>query len=224
MIHWPVAFVPNQGLYPPHSTNEGWVELDTVTTLVDTWKAVLALPKSKVRAVGVSNFTVAHLKAIIEATGVPPTVNQIEAHPYLFQPELHEFAKKNNIHITAYSPLGGNTLGKPKVTDDPKIKAIAEKKGVTEAQVLIAWAAQKGYSVIPKSTQEARIKANFAQITLSDAEFAEVSSVGRTKDDTTGEGRYERYNIPFRYQPKWDINIFDEPIEKEAGNKVNTGA
>jgi aryl-alcohol dehydrogenase-like predicted oxidoreductase len=62
----------------------------------------------KVRAVGVSNFSIEHLKGIIAATGVVPTVNQIEAHPLLPQDELVAYCKEQNIHITAYSPLGNN--------------------------------------------------------------------------------------------------------------------
>ncbi|KAG6853663.1 hypothetical protein C0991_002461 [Blastosporella zonata] len=72
LIHWPIAFPPGNGLNPPHATKEGETAIDTQTTLTDTWKAMIALPKSKVRAIGVSNFTIEQLKGIIAATGVVP--------------------------------------------------------------------------------------------------------------------------------------------------------
>lgn len=72
-------------------------------SIVDTWKAMTKLPKSKARAVGVSNHTINHLEAIINATGVVPAANQIERHPVLQSNDLIEYAAKKNIHITAYS-------------------------------------------------------------------------------------------------------------------------
>ncbi|KAF5387284.1 hypothetical protein D9757_006866 [Collybiopsis confluens] len=216
LIHWPVAFPPGNGFYPPHPTKEGEVELDLGPSLVDTWKAMIALPKSKVRAVGVSNFTTEHLRAIIKATGVVPTVNQIEAHPLNPQDDLVAYAKENNIHLTAYSPLGNNLVGKTKLVDYPAVVDIGKRKGATPAQVLVAWGVYRGYSVIPKSVKEDRIKSNFQQVTLTKEEYDEVTAVG--KDNRT------RFNIPFGYTPKWDINIFNEPEEKAAGHQVNIGA
>ena len=66
------------------------------------------LDTGKVKSIGVSNFTIEYIKAIVDATGVKPTANQIEAHPLLPQDELVAYCKKENIHITAYSPLGNN--------------------------------------------------------------------------------------------------------------------
>ena len=109
LIHWPVAFVPGRGMNPTRASHPDEVEIDMDTSVVDTWKAMLALRNTgKVKAVGVSNFTIRHLEAIIEATGVPPAVNQIEAHPLLLQDDLLEYCKKQAIHLTAYSPLGHN--------------------------------------------------------------------------------------------------------------------
>jgi len=75
---------------------------------------MIELPKTgKVRAIGVSNFTVEQIKAITAATGVKPAANQVEAHPYLPQNELLEYAKKEGILVTAYSPLGNNSTFNP---------------------------------------------------------------------------------------------------------------
>ncbi|KAK7057773.1 aldehyde reductase 1 [Favolaschia claudopus] len=212
LIHWPVAFIPGKGLYPPHPTKADEVALDLETSLVDTWKAMIALPKSKVKNVGVSNFTIAHIEGIISATGVVPIANQIEAHPLLPQEDLVAYCKGKNIHITAYSPLGNNSIGEKKLTEEPVVEEIAKKLGATTAQVLVAWGAQRGQSVIPKSVQEGRIISNFKQVSLSDEDFKKITALG--------EGRHLRYNIPYRYAPKWDIALFDEEAEKGATNKV----
>jgi L-glyceraldehyde reductase len=133
----------------------------------------------QVKQIGVSNFTIQHIQGIIDATGVVPAANQIEAHPYLPQDELVAYAKEKGIHITAYSPLGNNLVGKPKLTDLPAIQAIADELGATAAQVLVAWGVYRGYSVIPKSVQEERIHSNFRQVELSQAMYEKVSAVGR---------------------------------------------
>ncbi|THV06646.1 Aldo/keto reductase [Dendrothele bispora CBS 962.96] len=218
LIHWPVAFKPGspgKDLFPPHPTKEKEVELDMKTSIVETWKAMIALPKSKVKTIGVSNFNIQQLEAIIKATGVVPAVNQIEAHPLLPQDDLVKFCKEKGIHITAYSPLGNNLVGKPKLTDYPEIIEIAKKLNATPAQVLIAWGAYRGYSVIPKSVQEERIKSNFQQVELSKEDYETVSAVGKNN--------YLRFNIPYHYSTRWDINIFGEPEEKDATNHINLG-
>lgn len=212
LIHWPISFPPGNGLFPPHPTIEGEVAIDTETSLVDTWKAMLALPKSKVRSVGVSNFTIAQIEGIIAATSVVPAVNQIEAHPLLPQDDLVKYCKEKGIHITAYSPLGNNLVGKPKLTEHPVVEEIAKKLGATTAQVLVAWGVYRGYSVIPKSVQLERIQSNFKQVELSQADYEKIYSIGTNN--------YTRFNIPRTYKPKWDVNIFDEPEEKGAAVNV----
>ncbi|KZS87108.1 Aldo/keto reductase [Sistotremastrum niveocremeum HHB9708] len=212
LIHWPVAFQPGKGLFP--KSEDGAILLDLETSLVTTWKALINLQKTgKVKHIGVSNFTVEHLEGIIKATGVKPEVNQVEAHPLLLQDNLVEYCKKEGIHLTAYSPLGNNLKNKPKLTEHPLIKEIAQKLGATEAQVLIAWGAKRGYSVIPKSVQEDRIKSNFKQVELSEEDYNRITEIGR-KD-------YTRFNIPNHYNPSWNINLFGEPEEATAAHAVN---
>lgn len=102
LIHWPVAF-KHQGreLFPKKGDNE--VDLDMDVTLVDTWKTMLDLPKSKAKAVGVSNFTVEMLEEIIKSTGETPAANQVERHPLIPDLRLMDYCGKKGIHITAYS-------------------------------------------------------------------------------------------------------------------------
>jgi L-glyceraldehyde reductase len=171
--------------------------------MVRIWKET-----NKVKAVGVSNFNITQLEAIIKATGVVPVMNQIECHPSLIQPELFNYCKSKGIVITAYSPLGNNITGKSRVIDAPEIQAIAKRLGKQPAQVLIAWVAQQGFCVIPKSVTPARIavsqqpsrtmetdstQSNFDDCVLSDEDFAEISAIG--KENTC------RSNIPAIYEP-----------------------
>ncbi|TDL16923.1 Aldo/keto reductase [Rickenella mellea] len=211
LVHWPVAFVPGRGFYPSDDGHQAVLDLET--SLVDTWKAMIKLPATgKVRAVGVSNFTMDYIKGIVAATGVKPVVNQVEAHPLLPQLELLEFCRTSGIHITAYSPLGNNLKGKPKLTEHPAVKEVAQKLGATEAQVLVAWGAHTGFSVIPKSVQEDRIISNFKQVELSKEDYEKISAIGHNN--------HTRFNIPYGYTPMWDISLFDEPEEKNAKYKV----
>ncbi|KAJ1024967.1 hypothetical protein NDA18_004253 [Ustilago nuda] len=213
LIHWPVAFVPGNDLVP--KTEDGKQTLiDRDVSIVDTWKALIELQKAgKVKSIGVSNFTIEHLDAIINATGVVPAVNQIEAHPLLPQDDLVAYAKQKNIHLTAYSPLGNNLSGKTKIVDYPQVSEVAKKYNADPAQVLIAWGVKRGYSVIPKSVTDSRIKSNFDQIELKDEDYDKVTSLYK-------ELAKVRFNIPFTYAPKWDVNVFGEDVEKEATQSV----
>lgn len=107
-------------------------------------------------------------------------------------------------------------VGKPRLTEHPTVKKIAEKTGADPAQILIAWGAQKGFSVIPKSVQESRIKSNFKQIKLSDEDFQAVSDIGLNN--------HTRFNIPCAYDPFWPVNLFNEPEEANEPHKPLIGA
>ncbi|TFY62454.1 hypothetical protein EVG20_g6701 [Dentipellis fragilis] len=214
LIHWPVAFPRGSNLFPPHPERPNEVAIDpNPPSLVDTWKAMIKLlDTGKVRGIGVSNFTIEYIKGIVAATGVTPTVNQVEAHPLLPQDDLVEFCKKENIHITAYSPLGNNLRDKPRLTDHSVVKEVADKNGATTAQVLVAWGTHRGYSVIPKSVHKERIISNFKQITLSEEDYQKVSAIGHNN--------HLRYNTPAAYKTRWSVKIFDEPEEQNVDHQV----
>ncbi|KAI0785731.1 Aldo/keto reductase [Abortiporus biennis] len=216
LIHWPVAF-PHTGQLVTLNAEKTEVLIDTEPSLVDTWKAMIKLlDTGKVKNIGVSNFSIEHIKGIAEATGVWPVANQIEAHPLLPQNDLIAFCKEHNVHLTAYSPLGNNLAGETKIVDYPEVKEVAEKLGATPAQVLIAWGVHRGQSVIPKSVQESRIISNFKQVKLSQEDFEKISAIGH--------GKHRRFNTPITYNTendkKWDINIFNEEAEKGATYQV----
>jgi diketogulonate reductase-like aldo/keto reductase len=130
LVHWPVA--------------------DKRT---ETWRAMLAIQAAgKARAVGVSNYTVRHLREIERD---PPAVNQIELHPFLFLRDVVAYCKEHGVVVEAYSPLTRGAKLK-----DPRIVAIANAVGRTPAQVLVRWGLQHGFVELPKSARPARIEEN----------------------------------------------------------------
>jgi alcohol dehydrogenase (NADP+) len=166
LMHWPVAFRP--GTVLPEGP-EGFWPLSEVP-LAKTFEAMLKLrDKGLVKSVGVSNFSISKLERLSTETGVVPTVNQVELHPYNPQNELLDYCRDNSIHLTAYSPLGSldrpdalKRRDEPPLLENSVVKSIAADEGLTPGQLLIAWAIHRGTSVIPKSTNSDRIAQNFA--------------------------------------------------------------
>lgn len=124
------------------------------------------LADGRVRAIGVSNFMVEHLTALLDATTVVPAVNQLEIHPYFQQRAVLDFDDRHQILNQAWSPIGGITFypgygeDRRSVLEDPVVTAIAGAHGKSPAQVLLRWGIQQGRSVIPKSTRRRRIAEN----------------------------------------------------------------
>jgi diketogulonate reductase-like aldo/keto reductase len=122
------------------------------------------LADGRIRAIGVSNFTVDHLTELLDRAQVVPAVNQIEVHPYFVQPEVQAFGAEHGILTQAWSPIGGITFyrdsGHSSALEDPVIGRIAEAHGKSPAQVMLRWGIQHGRSVIPKSTKPERIAEN----------------------------------------------------------------
>jgi 2,5-diketo-D-gluconate reductase A len=162
LIHWPA---PKQDKY------------------LETWEALLELQQEGLaRAVGVSNFQVAHLERIIEATGVSPAINQVELHPWLQQSALRAFHADARIATEAWSPLaqGGDRLR------DPVLSEIAEAYDKSVAQVILRWHLQLGNVVIPKSVTPERIAQNIDvfDFALSDDDLGRIAALDA--EDRTG--------------------------------------
>jgi len=140
------------------------------------------------KSIGLSNFTEAGVSQIISFATVKPSMNQIEIHPFLPQGPLITYCLSHSVLPVAYSPLGSQDqvpgTGE-KVSTNKELIAIAEKNGWSLAQVLIAWGLRRGYAVLPKSSNEGRIRGNANLVTLSDADFEEVNKVA--------EGRWSRF-------------------------------
>ena len=124
----------------------------------ESWKILEEIYKSgRARAIGVSNFVEFHLDKLLQDTKIVPAVNQIQLHPNFSQQPLVAYCEKLGIACEAWSPLGG-TGGK--LLDDPVLTKIAGKYKKSTAQVVLRWELQSGIITIPKSTHQARIKAN----------------------------------------------------------------
>jgi len=215
LVHFPVAFDEqkdvHQNLFPLESNGD--VKMLNDVSIVDTWRAMTKLDKKKARAVGVSNHTKEHLQALIDGTGVTPAANQIERHPRLLQSDLIQFCKEKNIHITEYSAFGNNMFNEPLLVQHATVKEVASKYNATPAQVILAWATVGGHSVIPKSVTASRIQENFKEIELKKEDFEKVEQIGVKEP--------RRFNIPYiANKPRWPVNIFNEPEEKDAPHKV----
>ena len=136
----------------------------------------------KARAIGVSNWTIPDLEKLLKFAKIPPHVNQVEIHPFLPNDELVNYCFSKNIMPAAYSPLGSQnqvpTTGE-RVNENKTLNDIAAKGGNTLAQVLIAWGLRRGYVVLPKSGNPARMESNFKSIDLSDEDFEGVNAVAK---------------------------------------------
>jgi diketogulonate reductase-like aldo/keto reductase len=151
---------------------------------LDAYRALeTLLADGKVRAIGVSNFTVDHLRALLNTATVVPAVNQLEIHPYFQQREVQALDTEHGILNQAWSPIGGITFyrdsGHTSALKDSAITEIAEAHGKSPAQVMLRWGLQHGRSVIPKSTKPARIAENLDvfDFQLTDEEIAALDSL-----------------------------------------------
>lgn len=133
LIHWPV-----KGKYK------------------ETWRALEKLyADGRVKAIGVSNFLQHQLEDLFQSAKVIPMVDQLEFHPYLVQPSLLDFCKKNKVQFEAWSPLMQG-----KAFEVPLLKELAQKYKVSVAQLVLRWDLQKGVVTIPKSIRQDRVISN----------------------------------------------------------------
>ncbi|MBO7553418.1 MAG: aldo/keto reductase [Bacteroidaceae bacterium] len=165
---------------------------------VGGWKEMeKALETGKVRAIGISNFDVndSIWNSLVETARIKPQIVQIECHPYAQRKHWQEMAKKHDIKIECWFPLGGRD-SKGEILRDPVINQIAQAHGMTAAQVIIRWHLQEGFSVIPGSTNPAHIRENIGafDFALTDAEMQQIRSLDR-------EARY--FNMSYEDQKRW---------------------
>jgi len=157
LIHTPFAFQPGDEQDP--RDQNGNVIYDRGVTLIETWGAMESLvDRGRCRAIGLSDISLDGLVALYESARIKPAVVQVEAHPYLPETELLEFCKEKGIVFLAFAPLGHGI--RPGPLEDPVISAIAAKVGKTPAQVLLAWAVQRGTALLTTPRTAARAREN----------------------------------------------------------------
>ena len=135
LIHWPI----------PGMVKKTWLKLEKL----------FKNNSDKIKAIGVSNYSVNQLKSTLSIASIKPVVNQIKCSPYNYKPAMHKFCQENGIIMEAYSPLTrGSKL------NDTKLTEIADKYNKTPAQILLRWCIQKNIITIPKSVHKDRIISN----------------------------------------------------------------
>lgn len=157
LIHWPN---PDQDRY------------------VQAWQTMLTLREEGLtRAIGVSNFTVRHLRRLIDETGVAPEINQVEAHPFVDTSALRAYHAEHGIATAAWSPLGRRS----DLLQHPDVTGAAQRLGVGPGQVVLAWELAQDMVVIPKSTHRERLLENLGalDVRLDEPALAALSRLGR---------------------------------------------
>ncbi|KAK3682865.1 aldo/keto reductase [Podospora appendiculata] len=205
LMHWPVAFAPGS------KDNE----LDTRTSLVDTWRAMENLVRANLtRYIGISNFAHHEVETILEGCIICPYAHELEIHPYLQQQAFVDYHRGMDMKVIAYSPLANtnptydsHTLevddkgdrDLPPLLKDPFWKKLAEKKNATVAQTAIAWGLQRGTIVIPKSVHEKHLDENrrAVEIRFSEDEMRSIA----------GQDRRTRMNNP---GVAWGVDLFSD--------------
>ena len=174
LIHTPYAFQPGDNQDPRDP--DGNVLYDRGVTLLETWQAMESLvDHGKCRAIGLSDITLDELRPIYESARIKPAVVQVEAHPYLPEAELLEFCKQKGIVFLAFAPLGHGA--RPGPLEDPVISAIASRVGKTPAQVLLAWAVQRGTALLTTPRTAARAQENFNISALPEDALEEINRI-----------------------------------------------
>lgn len=203
LVHFPIAlkFVPFETRYPPEwiydpSSARPVMELDEGVSVNETWAGMEELVDAGlVRNIGVANFSVSLLRQVKSVARIQPQVNQVELHPFLTQEQLLRYCFGTGVVLTGFSPLGAGsyvTLGMADEEDSvlrhPVVTAISSRLGCTPAQVVLRWAVQRGYSIVPKSSHLERLRENLSifHFELTDEDMAALTGLNRNK----------RYNDP----------------------------
>src|SRR3984893_3052352 len=174
LIHTPFAFQPGDEQDP--RDENGDVIYDKGVTLLDTWRAMEDLvDHGKCRAIGLSDITLNGLRPLYESARIKPAVVEVEAHSYLPETELLEFCKEKGVVFLAFAPLGHGI--RPGPLEDPVISQIAARIGKTPAQVLLAWALQRGGALLTTPKTAARARENFDISALPADAFDEINRI-----------------------------------------------
>ncbi|KAL2890353.1 NAD/NADP-dependent indole-3-acetaldehyde reductase [Ceratocystis lukuohia] len=156
----------------------------TIEQLRDAWKGMESVAKRGLaKSIGVSNFGILQLQAVLDVATIIPSINQIELHPYLPQDELRAFMKQKGVGLEAYGPVTPLSRAAPGPVD-PVVQRLARKYGVSDTSVLLRWVIDQGYLAVSTSGSEERLKAMITEVPsfeLTDDEVKELLQVGRGK-------------------------------------------
>lgn len=209
LIHWPIAHKPNA---IGAEKADDYIALED-QPIIDTWKGMEnAVEKGLTKNIGVSNFSIKKLEDLLTKATIKPSLNQVELHPYFPQKSLVDYCQSQNIHMMAYSPLGSSDRPKglkaenePILLQDETLKAIADKKGVSIAQLILAWDIKRNISPIPKSVNPARLKQNLdaAEVEITDDELAEINALDKNRRYLDGKF-WELEGGPYTLANIWD--------------------
>ncbi|GMS89445.1 hypothetical protein PENTCL1PPCAC_11620 [Pristionchus entomophagus] len=171
LIHWPGT----SRLKSNHKDNakfraETYAELEQL------------MDQGKIRSIGVSNYEINHLEALLAECRILPAVNQCECHPHFRNSEVAEYCKQKGIHFQAYSSLGGPDYVED-LLKDSTISKIAKVHSTSSAVILLAWGLNQGYSVLPRTHTVNRIGENWKarEITLNEKEMTDIGSIKKIK-------------------------------------------
>ncbi len=209
LMHWPVG-TKRDVIYPKDGSE--FMSLEKIP-LSTTWAAMEScVEKGLTRHIGVSNFSIKKLKHLSANCTIKPEMNQVELHPLLQQNELLAYCKSEEIHLTAYSPLGSkDRIPEMKAANEPDMLSnylvgnMASKYSCSPAQFLIAWAVHRGTAVIPKSTNPFRLQLNIesARIIIKEEDMIEMKSLDEHYRYVTGKF-FEMPNSPYSVANLWD--------------------
>ncbi|MEE4172644.1 MAG: aldo/keto reductase [Xanthomonadales bacterium] len=172
LVHWPGSFENPDAGFAREARIAVWERFEAF------------LERGDARAIGVCNFTRAHLEDLMGAGRTLPMVNQIELHPYCQDPELTTFCRAQGIAVEAYAPFASGAFG---LLRDPEIVAVAREAGVSTGQAILRWHLQQGHVVLPKSGNRGRIAENLDLFgfELDDRQMARISGVGTAQAQRT---------------------------------------
>jgi alcohol dehydrogenase (NADP+) len=206
LIHWPVAFVPDEG-----------TKLDKDTSIVDTWRTLEDLVRANLtRYIGISNFAKKDVQAILDVCEICPYAHEFETHPYLQQQDFVDWHQEVGVKVIAYSPLANTNpiyrRDAPPLLENEYWKKLAAKKNATVAQAAIAWGVQRGTIVIPKSSHEKYIDENRGALEIR---FSEDEL-----EDIRKQDKKIRMSNPSK---NWGVQLFadlDDHVKLEHENSV----
>lgn len=160
LIHWPWTYKRNAAVY------------EAMEEAVDA---------GKIRTLGVSNFQVHHIDALLRKARIAPAVNQVECHVSLQNTRMKEYLDAKKMVLEAYAPFKSWKVNE--VLEDETLKEIGARHGKTPTQVSVRWLLQRGIVALPKSVTPSRIEENFNvfDFELSDDEMRRIRKLNKAE-------------------------------------------